>query len=148
MAFPPKVFLCLVFLRANLQGKETGVEEERGEGIMKEIQKGKGTRGGTWKLVVLLISTQLVSLCLTDHQVVVVEDNSGHSNRYEDGRKKMSGGESVRDPSGPDVEGRHFKAGVWPSSHPLLPWHLGRLPGARWSSGQCFAGFSPSPVFG
>ena len=108
MAFPPEVFLCLVFLRADLQGKKTGVEEERGERIMKEIQKGKGTRGGTWKLVVLLISTQLVSLCLIDHQVVVVEENSGHSNRYEDGRKRMSGGESPRDPSGPDVEGEAF----------------------------------------
>lgn len=35
-----------------------------------------GMRSGTRKLVLLLISTCLVSLCLVDHQVVVVEEIS------------------------------------------------------------------------
>lgn len=29
MACPPEVFLCLVFQRNDLQGKETGIKEER-----------------------------------------------------------------------------------------------------------------------
>ena len=60
---------------------------------MEDIQKGKGTRSGTWKLILLLISTSLVSLCLDRPSSSNCSKRQWISNRYEDGRERMRAGE-------------------------------------------------------